>query len=156
MVICLLLQQREFSRIWKYGNTPPPLFSGSIHPSLIGVFVCHLNKPRIYWDWWFLRERSAVESNFLQASFFEYLWMLGTFKGQGDDASILPFRATSSGKMLGRPKTWKNIPRVFWAPKDALFCNALLKWLKIWKHPLSGWWFQPIWQILVKLEIFPN
>ena len=22
-------------------------------------------------------------------------------------------------------------------------------------HPLSGWWFQPIWKILVKLETFP-
>ena len=42
----------------------------------------------------FEREVWRWNQSFLQASFFEYLWMLGTFKGQNDDASILPFRAT--------------------------------------------------------------
>ena len=28
--------------------------------------------------------------------------------------------------------------------------------IRIWSKPDTSWWFQPIWKILVKMEIFPK
>ena len=54
---------------------------------------------------------------------------------------------------------FRQVPMVSWLPspllKVRMSSSRILKYKK--NNPvLCGWWFQPIWKILVKMEIFPN
>ena len=104
------------------GNTEiHPFFLAHFHRSLIGVFVWHLDKPRIYIRCYGFWKRFEVGSNFLtkhhccelKGNLIRAEWwcLEPSFwsKGPPCENAFSPTYCTSSGKMLGRPKT-SNIP----------------------------------------------
>ena len=48
--------------------------------------------------------------------------------------------------------SWNNLDRLYSGGEHKTFSQLLVSY----QSTIAGWWFQPIWQILVKIGIFPK
>ena len=80
-------------------------------------------------------------------------------KSQQEKKQIASTTAGSGDSPRQRPWTWGD-PKGIDTPSQQKTTQELVFGLQyksksIYKYP-AGWWFQPIWNILVKLDIFPK